>query len=90
MRRSTSTPRTLVDNPGERRTRNYPREASPFWVEVVISKGGGGIETRKYRGEELVSLAANPPLEFPLLRKPEGIAFRRRRIAQNGFLPCSP
>jgi hypothetical protein len=33
--------------------RYYPREGSPFWMEVV-SEGDGHIETRKYRGEELV------------------------------------
>ena len=29
--------------------RYYPRETSPFWVEVAISKGDGHIETRKPR-----------------------------------------
>ena len=37
--------------------RYYPRDPSPFWVEVVSSKGDGHIEARKYRGEELVCLA---------------------------------
>jgi hypothetical protein len=44
-------PHTFAENPEESRMRYYPREASPFWVEVVSSKGGGRIETRKYRGE---------------------------------------
>ena len=40
-----------------------PREASPFWAEVVISKGDVRIETRKYRGEELVCQAATPDFQ---------------------------
>jgi hypothetical protein len=40
--------------------RYYPREASPFWVEVVISKSDGRIETREYRGEELAYQAFGP------------------------------
>jgi hypothetical protein len=36
----------------------YPRDESPFWVEVAISKANGGIETRKYRGKELLPFAA--------------------------------
>ena len=38
------------------RMRYYPREASLFWVEVVISKADRHIETRKYPGEEPGSL----------------------------------
>ena len=40
--------------------RYYPRDPSPFWIEVVYSKGDGHIETRKYRGEELICQATGP------------------------------
>ena len=40
---------TFVESSEERTMRHFPREASPFWVEVIISKGDGRIETRKYR-----------------------------------------
>jgi hypothetical protein len=36
----------------------------PFFVEVVINKTDGSIETRKYRGKGLVSAAAGQ--DFPM------------------------
>jgi hypothetical protein len=48
------------------RMRYYPREASLFWVEVVIRKADRHIETRKYRGEELVCQAAGPDFQDDL------------------------
>ena len=40
---------TFVESSEERTMRHFPREASPFWVEVILSKGDRRIETRKYR-----------------------------------------
>jgi len=34
--------------------RYYPKRENVFWVEVVISKVDGSIETRKYRGVDRV------------------------------------
>jgi hypothetical protein len=47
--------------------RHYPREALPFWGEVALSKRDGPIETRKYRGEELVCQASGPDFQEAML-----------------------
>jgi hypothetical protein len=60
-------PRTFVENSEERRMLYYPREASPFCVEVVISKGDEHIETRKYLGEELVCQAFGPDFQEAMI-----------------------
>jgi hypothetical protein len=54
------------------RMRYYPREASLFWVEVVISKAGH-IETRKYRENNWYGRL--------LVRIPRGPWFTRRSWA---------
>jgi hypothetical protein len=45
----------------------YRRHASPFSVEVVISEGDEHIESRKYRGEELVCHAAGPDFQKAMI-----------------------
>jgi hypothetical protein len=47
--------------------RNCPREARRFWVEVVISKSNGHIETREYRGEELVCQPSGPDFQKAMI-----------------------
>ena len=40
-----------------RSMRYFPRQESEFWVEVIIQKQDAAIETRKYRGSQLVCSA---------------------------------
>jgi hypothetical protein len=40
--------------------RYSPLDESPFWIEVAISKIGGSIQPRKYRGKELLPFAVWP------------------------------
>ena len=47
------------------RMRYYPRQASLFWVDVVVSKGDVLIKTRKYRGEEPVMPGCRPSGAVP-------------------------
>jgi len=51
------------------RMRYYPRQASLFWVDVVVSKGDvlikTRIKTRKYRGEEPVMPGCRPSGAVP-------------------------
>jgi hypothetical protein len=45
----------------------YPREASSFWVEVIISKGNGHIATRRYREEALLCQAFGPDFQKAMI-----------------------
>ena len=49
-----------------------PRDlpGSLFWVAVVICKKEGSIETRKYRGEGLVSAPAGPDFRTAMIHAP--------------------
>lgn len=44
----------------------YPRDESPFWVEVAISKIGGSIHPRNCQ-EGLVSVASGPDFRRELI-----------------------
>jgi hypothetical protein len=60
-------PLTFAENSHDRRMRYYPRDPSPFWVEAVIRKADRHIETRKYRGEELICHAAGPDFQKAMI-----------------------
>jgi hypothetical protein len=47
--------------------RYYPRDQSPAWVEVAISKIGGSVPTRKYRGDGLGSVTSGPDFRTELI-----------------------
>jgi hypothetical protein len=47
--------------------RYYPRRRVRAGAELVSSKGDGHIETRKYRGEELVCHAAGPDFQKAMI-----------------------
>ena len=64
LRRTGSACATYYFDPGSfreteinRSMRYFPRQESEFWVEVIIQKQDAAIETRKYRGSQLVCLA---------------------------------
>jgi hypothetical protein len=101
MRCTTSTPLTFAENSHDRRMRYYPRDPSPFWVEVVIRKADRHIETRKYRGEELVCHAAGPDFQKAMIPQRSSLSRRTSRmtsategvehhLVEQGRLPVNP